>query len=145
MLSNSTPIMVFAFGHSASSIYRRDDAQEAELALQRAVVQLPNDYQSHWLLFQALQQQGKLDEAKEQLKRAEMVRDRNERLGELTSRKLAENPLDPGIHYEFGTILMRDGRTQSALQWFDSALSLDPNHRPTHAGWRITTKRMATS
>ena len=25
MLSNSTPIMVFAFGHSASSIYRRDD------------------------------------------------------------------------------------------------------------------------
>ena len=25
---------------------------EAELALQRAVVQLPNDYQSHWLLFQ---------------------------------------------------------------------------------------------
>ena len=28
---------------------------------------------------------------------------------------------------------MRDGRTQSALQWFDSALSLDPNHRPTHA------------
>ena len=62
-----------------------------------------------------------------------MVRDRNERLGELTSRKLAENPLDPGIHYEFGTILMRDGRTQPALQWFDSALSLDPNHRPTHA------------
>jgi len=106
---------------------------EAETAFRKAVEALPEDYQSNWLLFQVLQQQGKVAEAKAQLAKAEQVKERTERLTELTSRKLTENPLDPGMHYETGAILMRSGREETALQWFGSALALDPNHAPTHA------------
>jgi predicted Zn-dependent protease len=106
---------------------------EAEAALTRACKLLPDDYQSHWLLFQALQQQGKTAEAKVQLARAEAVKERNEQFTELTSRKLTEHPLDPNLHYEMGTILARTGREDIAVQWFLSAVSLDPNHKPSHA------------
>jgi tetratricopeptide (TPR) repeat protein len=106
---------------------------EAEVALTRAAHLLPDDYQAHWLLFQALQQQGKTAEAKSQLARAERVKERNEQFSELTSRKLAEHPLDPNLHHEMGVILARTGREEIAVQWFLSAVNLDPNHRPAHA------------
>jgi predicted Zn-dependent protease len=106
---------------------------EAEAALTRACQLLPDDYQSHWLLFQALQQQGKTVAAKAQLQRAERVKERNEEFTELTSRKLTEHPLDPNLHYEMGRILAETGREDVALQWFLSAVSLDPAHKPSHA------------
>ena len=106
---------------------------EAEVALTRAAHLLPDDYQAHWLLFQTLQQQGKMAEAKGQLARAEQVKERNEQFSELTSRKLAEHPLDPSLHHEMGVILARTGREEIAVQWFLSAVNLDPSHRPSHA------------
>jgi tetratricopeptide (TPR) repeat protein len=106
---------------------------QAEQLLRRAVVSLPTDYQSNWLLFQALQQQGKTQQAKEQLALSERIKERNEQFSELTSRKLPDNPLDPGLHYEMGTILMRGGNTAAGLQWLQSALELDPAHQPSHA------------
>jgi tetratricopeptide (TPR) repeat protein len=106
---------------------------QAEAALRRAATSLPDDYQAQWLLFQALQQQGKQVEAKEQLTRAEEVKERNEHFAELTSRKLAEHPLDPALHYEMGAILARTGRPDVAAQWYQSAISLDPGHRAAHA------------
>jgi tetratricopeptide (TPR) repeat protein len=106
---------------------------EAEQWLRRAIEAWPNDYQSQWLLLQALQQQDKAAAAREQLKVAEAVRDRTERIGELQSRKLAEQPLDPALHYEMGVLLQRNGQTDQALQWFASALKLDGKYRPAHA------------
>lgn len=106
---------------------------EAEAALNQATALLSDDYQAHWFLVQALQQQGKLHEAKAQLARAEQVKERAEQFTELTSRKLAENPLDPRLHHEMGVILARRGREEIAVQWFLSAVNLDPNHRPAHA------------
>jgi tetratricopeptide (TPR) repeat protein len=106
---------------------------DAEALLRRAAAVLPEDYQTQFLLFQALQAQGKLDEAKTQLQRAEEVKDRSERIGELRSRKLAEQPLDPALHYEMAMLYLRTGHPDAALQWLTSALTLDPNHRPSHA------------
>ncbi len=106
---------------------------EAEGALRRAAALLPQDYQAQQLLFQSLQQQGKVDEAKAQLKVAEGVRNQAERLGELASRRLAEFPLDPAVHYEFGKLLIDTGRGDVGERWLLNALSLDPEHRPSHA------------
>ena len=78
------------------------DPAEAERWLRRAVAAAPSDYQSHWLLFQALQQSGQADAARDQLQVAEGVKDRTERIGELQSRKLAERPLDPALHVRDG-------------------------------------------
>ena len=105
---------------------------EAEKWLRRAVVSLPNDYQTQWFLYESLRQQGKPD-AVAQLKVAEQVRERSERLGELQSRKLAEQPLDPALHYEMAMLLMRAGQTEPAVSWLQSALAMDPKYRPAHA------------
>lgn len=112
---------------------RPADPAAAEADLRRAVALAPTDYQTQNLLFQALQQQGKVGEAKEQLKAAEAVRDRAERIGELSSRKLAEYPLDPALHYEMGKLLLDGGRADAAVEWLQNALKLDPTHRPSHA------------
>lgn len=108
-------------------------AGAAEAPLRRAAALLPNDYHAQQLFFQALQQQGKTDAARAQLKGAEAVRERAERVGELTSRRLAENPLDPALHFEMGKLLLESGTPDVAEQWLLTALRLDPGHRAAHA------------
>jgi tetratricopeptide (TPR) repeat protein len=110
---------------------------QAEAWLRRAVKVAPNDYQAQFLLHQALQQQpdrpGKAAEADAQLKIAEEVKDRAERLGELSSRKLSERPLDPALHCEMGVLLLRSGHRKPGVSWLLSALRLDPDYQPAHA------------
>jgi predicted Zn-dependent protease len=104
---------------------------EAESHLRAAAAALPDDYYAHWLLYDSLRQQGKSD-APEVLKAAEAVRDRSERISELQSRRIAEQPLEPSLHVEMATLLLRAGRTEDGLSWLNSALLLDPKFRPAH-------------
>jgi tetratricopeptide (TPR) repeat protein len=104
---------------------------EAERWLSRAADLLPDDYQSQWLLFRALQAQEK-KEAQAQLRKAEAAKQRAERLGELTSRQLSLRPLDPALHYEMGVQLLRSGNDEIGEGWLLSALRLDPDYRPAH-------------
>ncbi len=106
---------------------------EAERWLRRAAAVMPEDYQSHWLLFEALRQQGKTEQATEQNRRADAVKDRATRITELRSRTLAEFPLDPALHYEMGTLLIQTARGEAGERWLLTALELDPKHRPSHA------------
>jgi tetratricopeptide (TPR) repeat protein len=113
----------------------------AEPYLRKAAAAMPNDYQANWLLYESLRQQGK-PEAAAQLKLAEQARDRSERLGELQSRRLAEQPLDPALHVELATLLLRSGQTELALSWLNSALALDSKFKPAHAALvELYTKR----
>lgn len=105
---------------------------EAERWLARAAAALPNDYQSQWFYAEVLRLQGKDADARAQVKRAEDVKDRAERVNELRSRKLAEQPLDPSLHVEMASHLVRTGQAALAERWLVSALSLDPNYRPAH-------------
>lgn len=107
-------------------------AGDAEAYLRRAAAGLPNDYTANWFLYEALRQQSK-PEAATQLKVAEQVRDRSERIGELRSRKMAEQPLEPGLHVEMASLLQRSGQPEAAAGWLQSALLLDPNFKPAHA------------
>jgi predicted Zn-dependent protease len=110
-----------------------DQKAEAERWLRRAVAALPEDHQSHWLLFEALRQQGKIAEAQEQNRVADAVKERASRITELQSRRLAEFPLDPTVHFEMGSLLIQTGRGEVGERWLLSALELDPGHRPSHA------------
>ncbi len=105
---------------------------QAEAWLSRAVQAMPNDYQTRWLLAQSLQQQKKEHEAKVQLSIAESMKATTERIGDLRSRKLSEQPLDPALHYEMGILLMRSGQVEIGARWLESALNLDPAHGPAH-------------
>jgi predicted Zn-dependent protease len=108
-------------------------AEQAERWLRHAAEVLPNDYLSHFLLGRSLQEQRRTAEAKAQLEVADRVKARAERLGELTSRKLSEQPLDPALHCEMGVLLLRNGHKATGESWLKSALSLDPNYKPAHA------------
>ena len=106
---------------------------EAEGYLARAAAALPDDYQAQWFYAEVLRLQGKLDQSRAQVKKAEEVKERAERVVELRSRKLAEQPLDPALHVEMGTLLTRTGHAEAGAKWMLSALSLDPDFRPAHA------------
>ncbi len=110
-----------------------DQKVEAERWLRRAATILPDDFQSQWLLYESLRQQGKLDEAREQNRIADAVKDRGARISELRSRKLAEFPLDPALHYEMGMLLIQTGRGEIGERWLLTALELDAGHQPSHA------------
>jgi tetratricopeptide (TPR) repeat protein len=110
-----------------------DDRPElAEGWLRRALKLWPEDYYTNHLLAQALQKQKRTEEAQAQSKIAEGVKERAERLGDLRSRKMSERPLDPALHYEMGTLLLRSGHKEVAETWLLSALNLDPDYRPAH-------------
>ncbi len=108
-------------------------AEEAERWMRRAAAILPEDYQTQWLFFETLRRQGKTVEANEQHQKAEAVKDRMERLSELRSRRLGEQPLDPALHYEMGMLFLRAGRAEIGERWLLLALNLDPDHKPSHA------------
>ena len=105
---------------------------EAETWLRRAAEVLPNDYQTQYLLYQALQQAGHTTEATEQLKRSETVKQQSTQLADLRTKRLAERPLDPALYTEMGSLLVKTGNTEQGLRWLDVALSLDPGFRPAH-------------
>ena len=107
-------------------------AEEAERWLRKAVEASPRDYLANWLLFQALTVQQKTTEASAQLKKVDEIKDRAERLGELRSRRMSENPLDPALHFEMGMLLTRSGKPDEAEVWYERALGLDAKYRPAH-------------
>lgn len=105
---------------------------EATAWLRRAAEAMPNDYQTHYLYYQALQQAGQPTAATEQLQRAEAVKQQSMQLADLRTRRLAERPLDPTLSTEMGSLLLKTGNTVQGLRWLEVALSLDPGFRPAH-------------
>lgn len=106
----------------------------AEKYLRRAARVQAHDYQTQYLLFQAIQrQEGRSEEAAAQLRLADEEKDLSERLGELRSRKLAERPLDPALHTEMGILLLRTDSVEAGEIWLGSALALRPDYPPAHA------------
>jgi tetratricopeptide (TPR) repeat protein len=105
---------------------------EAEAWLHRAVKVLPNDYSINWSLAECLQQQGKGAEAKAQMARAQEIKNRTERLGEISTRLLSMRPHDPALHYELGKLLLDQGQTERGLSWLRSAVNKDPGYQPAN-------------
>lgn len=109
-----------------------DPALAVEL-LRRVVQQRPTDYLAQQLLFQALQQLGQTEAARQQLAIVETLRERQNRLSELQTRRLPQQPLNPLLHFEMAQLLYHNGQEDAAENWLRTALSLDPSLRDAHA------------
>jgi tetratricopeptide (TPR) repeat protein len=102
-------------------------AAEAEKWLRRAAQLHPRDPQLFQLLANALEHQGKQEEAQllqERLKQ----NDRDfARLSEICLHELAQRPPDAVLHSELGALLLRLGYPQAGRNWLLLALQEDPN------------------
>ncbi len=105
----------------------------AEQWLRQAVHASPHEYLPSWLLVQALQEQAKDAEAKEQAARAEEIKDLEEHIADVSRRKMSVRPFDPALHCELGVLLLRQGHKEVGESWLQSALHLDPNYAPALA------------
>ena len=108
------------------------DAAAAETWLRKALRALPHDYQTNFSLYQALQQQEKLAEAKEQMARVQKVQARLERMNEIMTRKMSTTPHAPELHYELGMLLLSAGHKDVGETWLLSALREKPDFRSAH-------------
>ncbi len=103
---------------------------EAEKWLREAVRVMPQDYKTHWSLCQCLRQRGKTEDADEEQKRTDTLRDRWERLSELTTHLLSQNPDDPALQCELGKLLLQLGLNEAGRNWLLGALRLDEHYVP---------------
>jgi tetratricopeptide (TPR) repeat protein len=106
---------------------------DAEKWLTQAVRSLPFDYEGNWLLFQALQSQGKDADAKPFFAKAQFLKDRMERINTIETREMTLRPLDASLHEELGRCLLAVGSKESGLRWLLSAAQLAPQQPSIHA------------
>jgi len=106
--------------------------KEALAWLARAAAAMSTDYQTQYLYFQALEQDGQAEAAATQLAFSDEVKIRAVAMAELRTRKLAERPLDPALSVEMATLLQANGQDKQAVNWLTVALSYDPSYRPAH-------------
>jgi tetratricopeptide (TPR) repeat protein len=111
---------------------RADQVAAAETFLRRASERDPGDLQLHYQLAQALQRNGKAEEARAVQERSKQIEEDIKRMHELVSGRMDQAPHDPQLPYEAGMISLRAGLVQEALRWFERALREDPRHAPTH-------------
>jgi tetratricopeptide (TPR) repeat protein len=107
--------------------------EEAEDWLRRAVRAAPRDYRAHFALGNCLKERHKDAEARAEQAAAEKLKERLERLGEITHRQMSATPRDPALHLELGNLLIELGYPEVGCRWLESALKLDLTSRAAHA------------
>jgi len=105
----------------------------AEPWLREALRAMPHDYEANWGLFQSLQKQNKVAEAKAQSLRVEQLKKRLERLDEIGAKDMPNRPHDASLHCELGVLLLGLGHKDLGHRWLLSALHEDSNYRPARA------------
>jgi tetratricopeptide (TPR) repeat protein len=109
-----------------------DRPKEAESYLRRAESQAPPDLPLLIRLSDCLRLLGKEDEARAYRDKADKLKADMQRAAQLGDLIREERPNDPDLRHELACILLRLGKRQDALHWFQTALEKDPAHRPTH-------------
>jgi len=124
------PLALRSMGHL---LLQEQQPAQAETWLRRALRALPHDYLSRWLLYQALQRQGKTVEAERQLEQATQLERRWQRLSKITELELPARPHDAALQAELGILLCDLGYEEAGRNWLLSALQEDPNCTAAHA------------
>jgi tetratricopeptide (TPR) repeat protein len=109
-----------------------DRPAEGETYLRRAVALAPPDVPLLVRLADCLRLLGKSEEARDYREKADRLKAdvrRADQLGDLIREK---DPNNPDLRHELACILLRMGKKQDALHWFQTALEKAPKHRPTH-------------
>jgi tetratricopeptide (TPR) repeat protein len=106
---------------------------EAEQWYRQALPVMPNNYEVHWGLYQALQGQEKAAAAEDELSKAQKLKNAYERIHEIQTHEMTRRPTDPALHAELGEALLQTGQSDSAEHWLVSAVQLNPNLAAAHA------------
>jgi tetratricopeptide (TPR) repeat protein len=106
--------------------------ESAESWLRQAAEVLPHDYMTQWLYYQTLVQQNKAAQASAQQRRVDDLKERVERLNDITANKMSKRPHDPALHQEMADVCASLGQPDVAAVWWNSALSQDPAYVPAH-------------
>jgi tetratricopeptide (TPR) repeat protein len=109
-----------------------DRPAEAEGYLRRAVSLAPPDLPLLIRFSDCLRLLGKQDEAREYRDRADRLKDEFRQAADLGDLIREKKPDDPAPRHQLACILLRLGKQEDALHWFQTALAKDPAYRPTH-------------
>ncbi len=109
-----------------------DRPAEAESYLRRAESLAPPDLPLLVRLSDCLRLLGKDEEARAYREKADRLKADFQRAADLGDLIREKSPNDPALRHELACILLRLGKQQDALHWFQTALEKDPTHRPTH-------------
>jgi predicted Zn-dependent protease len=104
---------------------------EAERLLRLAADRDPANRQVNYNLYQCLERLNKKEEAQRVLAKQVRTDQQVKRMDQLI-RGVMKKPYDPALRYEVGMIFLRNNFTADGLRWLNSALTADPQHRPTH-------------
>lgn len=116
----------------------------AEKWLRQAVAHHPHDMRANFLLFQSLQKQGRLEEAR----RYDAARRRIEADGKALRaafQRVLKDPAAPEPRLEAGSICIRNGQDSEGERWLLSALEQAPNHPASRAALVELYERMGKS
>jgi predicted Zn-dependent protease len=103
---------------------------EAESFLRRALALEATDRETHYLLVQALRQQGKTEEASREQERSDRLLADLRRLQEIRGADLGRLPRDPALLCELATLYLRYGKDEAGVACLRRALEADPGYGP---------------
>jgi tetratricopeptide (TPR) repeat protein len=104
----------------------------AELWLREAVKLNPGDHSARYALVQCLERAGKESDAQEEQRQIKKLEADLRKLSHIATHQMSQNPNDPALHYELGSILLRNGFEEPGLHWLNSAIKLEPGFAPAH-------------
>jgi predicted Zn-dependent protease len=107
-----------------------NDPAEAERWLRRAVHSAPFERDILHTFHQCLVRNGHADEAEKYQSRLSDIDADRKRLNQL-KRDIAASPQEASLRCEMGRILLHNGQTKEGVRWLQSALRIDPRHRPS--------------
>ncbi len=119
--------------------------EEAATLFRQALALRPADYQSIYSLSQALGRLGQREESQKWAKEAEKIKIKLERLNEITSKEIAQKPLDPALHEELGLLYEATGQSLSARAWLESATRIDPRRDSAREALQRVRAKLAAS
>ena len=128
-MENDSPLLL----HLARLDLQEDRPAEAETFLKRILKNEPTDTEAQFSLATALQNQGRLDEAKAALELYKYKKQSLQMANDMLKEEAQHPSRKPQTAYEIGKILIEIGRKQLGMYWLEQALDRDPNHGPTHA------------
>ncbi len=128
-MENDSPLLL----HLARLDLQEDRPAEAETLLNRILKNEPTDTEAQFSLASALQNQGRLDEAKAALKLYQQKKQSLQIANDMLKDEAQHPSRKPQTAYEIGKVLIEIGRKQLGVYWLEQALDRDPNHGPTHA------------
>jgi Flp pilus assembly protein TadD len=104
---------------------------DAERLLRHAVELAPNDHRVHRELGVCLDQLGRPEESRKELKRCKEI-EADLILLEKTMDEMGKAPNDPKPYREAGKICLRNGQASEGLRWLYGVLDIAPNDKATH-------------